>query len=155
MVLAPGGGDGPSALRYVLEQRFAACNRERPCNARALPAGTRLGEVPRKPDTVELTETPGRIAFRGTSLTAVAAALGRALGRPVLDHTGLRGLYDGALEWRIARPLSADAALDKQSAQEGEAAALAKAMREQLGLELASFPRETLVVDRAELPVED
>jgi len=159
MMLAPGGGDGPSALRYVLEQRFALrvhIENDPVYVLESLPAGSRLREVPRKPDTVtELNETPGRIAFRGTSLTAVAAALGRALGRPVLDHSGLRGLYDGALEWRIARPLSADAALDKQSAQEGEAEVLAKALREQLGVELTSFSRETLVIDRAELPVED
>jgi uncharacterized protein (TIGR03435 family) len=160
IVLKPGTGDRASALRYVLERRFGLATHietEPVYVLEASPSGARLREAAPDPNaTTLLRERAGRLEFRRGTTANLAAALTRALGRPVLDHSGLRGrLYDFDLEWPLARPLSPADPLDKQSALAGEAAAVANALREQLGLGLRSFAVQTLVIDRAVPPVDD
>ena len=110
------------------------------------PGKTRCGVVGR----------PGAYAGEGASMSQMARALGNfpAIGRVVLDATGLGGVYDWTLEWTpslnngpvngtIVTNPDADAGLS-----------IFTALREQLGLRLQSgrAPVDILVIDQAELP---
>lgn len=85
-------------------------------------------------------------SLKGTlSMTSLVYQLNQLLrDRPVVDQTGLAGLYDIALEW------SADGAASEQAA----APSIFTATREQLGLRLepARAAVDILVVDRVERP---
>ncbi len=91
-----------------------------------------------------------------------ANSLGMFAGRIVLDRTGLTGNYDINLTWtpdQMPRPAGGG---DQPPQINGVAVdpngpSLFTAVQEQLGLKLDSQrgPVETLVIDRAEKPVED
>jgi uncharacterized protein (TIGR03435 family) len=69
--------------------------------------------------------------------------------RPIIDQTGLPGLYEVKLEWTLRQLQNADAA---------PGPSLFTALSEQLGLRLEARkgPVEILVVDRAEkVPAEN
>jgi uncharacterized protein (TIGR03435 family) len=159
MVVRPGGPDRQSALRYVLEQRFKLevhVQTDPVFVLETLPRGLMLAESGREslaaPSSQEL---PGWLSFKAGSSSNLAAALSRDLGRPVLDHTRLTARYDFDLSWSVVGPLEPGDTLDGRAAKEAYAQVLDAALREQLGLRLRSFPLQTLVVDRAELPVDD
>lgn len=84
----------------------------------------------------------GPLTGRKASMTGLAATLSTLMGRKVLDHTGLSGVYDFTLEF--APPNATDSPLP----------VLVTALQEQLGLRLesANGPVEVLVVDHAEKP---
>lgn len=93
-----------------------------------------------------------RISGRGISLALLANSLpaqtGLAvIGRPVIDRTGLSGLYDVTLEWA--------GLLNGQPNPDGPT--FEEALRDQLGLKLESDkgPVEILVIDRIEHPSEN
>jgi uncharacterized protein (TIGR03435 family) len=87
-------------------------------------------------------------ARRG-SLSSLTGYLANRTGTPVIDHTGLTGIWDVDLKWE-APPLSdvpgagTDMNLDPISAS----------LREQLGLTLQATKSdiEALVIERAERP---
>jgi uncharacterized protein (TIGR03435 family) len=89
----------------------------------------------------------GRIQGMSVTMPQIAFALGRLLGRPVVDATGLRGRFDVLVEYD---PTS----VNLDAAPDGGAPSLAAALQESLGLRLESrrAPIEVLVIDRAELP---
>ena len=98
--------------------------------------------------------TPGmvRIGGRGISLALLANSLPAQTGmavisRPVIDRTGLDGLYDVTLEWA--------GMLNGQPNPDGPT--FEGALRDQLGLKLQSDkgPVEILVIDRIEHPSEN
>jgi len=89
------------------------------------------------------------------------------LGRPVVDKTGLTGVYDFTLDWLapLRTPESAPSLL-KAVPEHAEAltkvhaietASLLEAVSEQLGLELnlQTTPVEILVIDHIEKPSEN
>jgi uncharacterized protein (TIGR03435 family) len=87
------------------------------------------------------------------------------VGRPVIDQTGLTGLYDFTLkfapEGRDAGPLGPTLALLGKQVQapplDPNAPSLSAALQEQLGLKLeaARGPVEVVVIDRLEKPTPD
>ena len=84
----------------------------------------------------------GRINARQVSIEMFAGRLGQALGRPVVDKTGLKGEFDMLVEW---------------TADLGDSApgpSIFAALQEQLGLRLeaqrAAVP--IIVIDRVEKP---
>lgn len=106
----------------------------------------------------------GNMAVGGVPLAQVANSLGMFAGRIVLDRTGLTGNYDMTLTWTPdqmpQRPPGAPADQPVQfngAAIDPNGPSLFTAVQEQLGLKLDSQrgPVETLVIDRAEKPVED
>ena len=106
----------------------------------------------------------GNMAVGGVPLAQVANSLGMFAGRIVLDRTGLTGNYDMNLTWTPdqmpQRPPGAPADQPVQfngAAIDPNGPSLFTAVQEQLGLKLDSQrgPVETLVIDRAEKPVED
>jgi uncharacterized protein (TIGR03435 family) len=86
---------------------------------------------------------------KGISIAELARALQSSeLRRPVIDSTGLTGIFDVDLEWTH----------DDTNAPEGsDVPSIFTALREQLGLKLDSIraPSEVIVVDRIEKPSEN
>jgi uncharacterized protein (TIGR03435 family) len=97
----------------------------------------------------------GTLEMRGAPLELLAFTLAEAVGRPVVDRTGLQGLFDGSLEWAPApdelQGIFGGAPAPPE-AQTGPS--IFTALEEQLGLKLqdARAPIETLVITHAELP---
>ena len=92
----------------------------------------------------------GVISQPRLSMFAFATLLSRQLGQPVLDETGLRGLYDIRLEWtpEPERPAAPDAPASEALA----GSSIYSAITEQLGLKLEGRkgPVDTLVIVHAE-----
>ena len=94
--------------------------------------------------------TPGRVLAGGYALADIARNLsGMVGGRPVLDRTGLTGLYDLELTWTP----------DQQPAAGADTSGVSvfTALQEQLGLQLdaTTGPVEMIVIDNADRPTED
>jgi uncharacterized protein (TIGR03435 family) len=85
---------------------------------------------------------------KGSSLDKLAAQLSVTAGRPVMDRTGLRGLYDYNLDWFPA---------NRVPPAESTVPSMFVAVQEQLGLRLESTtgPQEFLVIDTARQPDEN
>ena len=88
----------------------------------------------------------GRMTIKGQSLARLTSTLGLVLERPVVDQTGLTGVFDLELKWSAG-----DASATSNDPE------IFSAVREQLGLQLkpAAGPVEVLVVDSAQHPTED
>jgi uncharacterized protein (TIGR03435 family) len=93
--------------------------------------------------------SPTQILGTSVSMAQLAARLSRSIGITVVDNTGLNGMFDLKLEWVV----------EDQFAGRGATASptIFPAIQQQLGLRLESARGlvETLVIDRAERPVED
>jgi uncharacterized protein (TIGR03435 family) len=87
------------------------------------------------------------IDAHNTSMDAFARILARTTELPVVNHTGLEGLFNFKLQWtpERARPVGGDTT---------EGVSLFTAIQEQLGLRLGSqkAPVEVLVIDHVEKP---
>ena len=97
---------------------------------------------------------PGAIKADGIALAAFADRLSQVLDRPVIDMTGLAGIFTFSLEFAPDRPLTAPG--DESASP--TAPSLFTAMQQQLGLRLEARrgPVEVLVVDRADrVPIEN
>ena len=102
----------------------------------------------------------GHIQVEGgdNTVALLAEQLAEALGRPVVDKTGIQGRYKLALEWtpddRTAPP-GGDSASGSPAPDSGPS--IFTALEEQLGLKLESQkgPVQVLVVDHVELPTEN
>ncbi len=102
------------------------------------------------------------IHVQGASLQGLAFLLGLSVDRPVVDKTGITGLYDFNLEFgkdettalRQCRPPEPGAVGAQQPAS---GPSIFTAMQEQLGLKLESGKgsREVLVIDHIERPSEN
>jgi bla regulator protein blaR1 len=89
---------------------------------------------------------PNRMISSGVEMTRFAFVLSTVLQRPVIDRTGLAGLFELNLEFAPGTELT--------TAVPSDAPSLFTAVEEQLGLKLRSMkaPLDVLVVDRAEKP---
>jgi len=105
----------------------------------------------------------GLLLARAAQLTALLNPLSNILGRPVVDRTGMTGVYDLKLEWA---PDEIQGAMFRQmGVPEGFGApppdfqgpSLFAALEEQLGLKLESQKGqgEILVIEHAERPTEN
>ena len=92
-------------------------------------------------------------------MAQLARTLGNfpAVGRAVVDRTGLEGVYDWTLEWTPAFNAAPAGGSPLANPDAAAGVSLFTALREQLGLKLDAqrAPIDVLVVDRAELPTPD
>jgi uncharacterized protein (TIGR03435 family) len=99
--------------------------------------------------------TGNSISLERGDLARMAQILATALGRPVIDRTGLSGHYDLSLQWDDA-PIGEGGVpgLDAPVAQGDDRGSIFSAIQDQLGLRLVSqrAPVEVIVVDRIERP---
>lgn len=94
----------------------------------------------------------GRLTAKGVSMSALAVFLSQTMERPVLDATGIPGVFDFKLEWS-----QQDVAAKAPDGNEPVRPSIFTALQEQLGLKLESTkgPVEIIVVDHAERPSEN
>ena len=99
----------------------------------------------------------GAVDMDGGALSGLAALLGMALDRPVIDRTGLTDLFEVHLRFSPdgpapPRPSPADPA--PPAAAASDAPSVFQAIQEQLGLRLvpAKGPVDVLVIDHVERP---
>jgi uncharacterized protein (TIGR03435 family) len=106
----------------------------------------------------------GEFKAQAQPISALARALSHALGRPVLDKTGLTGEYDIALQWAPeSQATMFRGAEDSQQSTGSKPSAdssgpsIFTAIQEQLGLklELQKGSGEVLVIDHVEKPSEN
>ena len=92
----------------------------------------------------------GHIDIYGATTGTLALLLSGPAGRPVVDKTGLTGIYDMHLDMGQAGPPASD-----ESASPGPS--VFSSLQEQLGLKLESIrgPVEMLVIDHVEQPSEN
>jgi uncharacterized protein (TIGR03435 family) len=105
---------------------------------------------------------PGTAAFSGRTIAQFLPTLSELVGRPVIDKTGLTGVYEIALKYapepgRSAGPFGAPPPGAPAPAIDPDAPSLAAALQEQLGLKLESAraPVEVVVIDKFEKPTLD
>ncbi len=102
----------------------------------------------------------GKLTAKKLSMANFAQTLSGQMDRPVLDMTGLEGVFDFTLEYTNpnVQPLSNGDAGAGPAPDLGSGPSLFTALQEQLGLKLESSkaPVEILVIDHAEkVPVEN
>jgi uncharacterized protein (TIGR03435 family) len=97
----------------------------------------------------------GEITAGGVPLSSLVFSLTGAVGRTVIDKTGLVGNYDFELKWTPEHGDQPSADNGQADAQSGPS--IFTALEEQLGLRLQSSkgPVQTLVVDHVEMPSEN
>ena len=93
---------------------------------------------------------PGHFSARSVSLDALATELAEAVGRPVVNRTGLTGEVD--FDLRYVPELNA-----MPQPQAGDAQGLTTALEDQLGVKLEGTrgPVDVLVIDRLRMPTEN
>ena len=101
----------------------------------------------------------GYLEATGVPLSEVVVALGQQLQRPIVDKTGMTGLYDIKLQWT---PDPVGVGPSKAPEEEGarrveNGVSIFTAIEEQLGLRLESTkgPVEVLVIDSVQRPSEN
>lgn len=103
---------------------------------------------------------PGFVEFSGVSLAMLTQLLAQQLGRPVIDKTGLDGLFDISLEWATDPNFAGPGPGGGRGRDIGVSVSgpsLITAVEEQLGLKLepTKGPIETLVIDSVQRPSEN
>jgi uncharacterized protein (TIGR03435 family) len=152
LVLVHPGATGPN-LKPHPATGVCAASASQPDKPASPAAPSPVGELPPLCGViahVSSSENP-RSSFGGRAVplsllaTSLPTMTGMAtLSRPVVDRTGLTGLYDFTLQW--------NASTDPETGD--NAAFFRSALKDQLGLELkpAHAPFEILVIDRVERP---
>ena len=94
------------------------------------------------------------LGSRKTTMKLIAASLPSvgAVGRPVVDQTGLSGNYDFTMQWTPESNAVRPPGADSQPASQGPS--FLEALKEQLGLKLkpTKAPLNVLVIDHIERP---
>ena len=105
--------------------------------------------------------SPGLFRFSGRSIAQFVPTLSDLTGRPVIDKTGLTGLYDLTLkfayEGRMPGVMGPLGSQGPPPPVDPDAPSLSAALQEQLGLKLESArgPVEVVVIDKFEKPTLD
>jgi uncharacterized protein (TIGR03435 family) len=106
----------------------------------------------------------GDFRAQAQPVSALARALSLALGRPVVDKTGLTGEYDMVLQWTpesqgpmLKGTENGSQSTGSQPSPESLGPSIFTAIQEQLGLKLESQKEsaEVLVIDQVEKPSEN
>ena len=92
----------------------------------------------------------GTLSLEDMPMSTFIGQLGYAVGRDVIDKTGLTGKYDLELKWTPDDHPGSESGLTDQDASPN----LFTALQEQLGLRLESSkgPVQTLIIDHADMP---
>jgi uncharacterized protein (TIGR03435 family) len=96
-----------------------------------------------------MSASPAQIVARGQSMDQLAARLSRSIGEPVVNQTGITGIYDFTVQWTEEERFRLPGASASPS--------IFTALSEQLGLRLRSqrVPMDTLVIESVEHPTPD
>jgi uncharacterized protein (TIGR03435 family) len=151
-------GETRSMLQNMLADRFAlGVHREtepRPAYVLTLAKGGSKLKVSEQGVT-NIRVSGNSISLDHGELSRMTQLLSSALGRPVVDQTGLAGLYDMHLQWDDAPiPNGGVIGLDAPAAPDTNHGSIFTAIEQQLGLRLVSkrVPVEMIVIDRIQPP---
>jgi uncharacterized protein (TIGR03435 family) len=153
-------------IRSLLEDRFQLRSHS---ETRRIPVyelavdrkGSKLQRVTDGDSKPVVRVTPGSIQLTKATPATFASQLSYAVGRPVIDKTGLSGEFDFAIEWtpeagEDGGPTTAGLppGTKEQPTSNPDGASIFTAIPEQLGLRLKSGrgPVEVVVIDAAQLP---
>jgi uncharacterized protein (TIGR03435 family) len=134
-------------LQNLLAERFKLTirrdTREMPVYALVLGKGGLKNAKETELGPGGISTNPGKMTATKINMARLAEALSNRVDRPVIDMTGLNGIYDLTLEWAPDQTATSD---------NGPTADIYTALQQQLGLRLESrkAPMELLVVERAE-----
>jgi uncharacterized protein (TIGR03435 family) len=159
LVLARGDGRLGSGLKRYEED--IDCEARMAAERAAAAAAKAASQAPPRLD-LNASPPPCQIYFRGAQgsqmegkipMAGFAQILGGTAGRPVIDKTGLTGLYHIMMEYDRMAAIRGPALADTP----GAAPSVFIAVQEQLGLKLepSRAMRDTLVIDRLERPTEN
>ena len=136
----------PAMMQKMLEQRFAIKVHH---EAKVLPvyamvvAGGGLKIHPSPPEEAKggTRWTPGRLEAHRESLSSLALSISGAMDRPVLDETGVKDVFDFALDFA-----------SDQAHEDAGVPSMSTALQETLGLKLEprKEPVDELVIDHVE-----
>jgi uncharacterized protein (TIGR03435 family) len=87
----------------------------------------------------------GGFRLNGSRMSGVAEFLEQALNKPVIDETGVNGLFDVDMKWKLSEA-------EKQKEFKPDADAVITAARERLGLQLSLVQRSMSVLEVSEAP---
>ena len=119
-----------------------------------LATGARPARQPGQSPPCSIGPRPGHLIGHAVSLVRLADALSQFAGRPVIDRSGIDGVFDVDLQWtpdvRVADPSDPAA-----TAPPTDGPSIFTALQEQLGLKLQPTRGRVrvLVIDGAELPM--
>jgi uncharacterized protein (TIGR03435 family) len=146
-------------LQRLLEERFALQihreTQQRPAYALTVAKRGPTFKAPEQDGPTNYRITSNTISLERGDLARMAQLLSTALGRPVIDRTGLGGRYNLTLQWDDAPVREGGVpGLDAAAAPGDGNGSIFTAIQDQLGLRLE--PRraavEVIVVDRIERP---
>ena len=147
-------------LRNLLEERFSLRvhrdTEQRPVYVLTVAKGGPKFK-PSEKNTTNIRPTANSFSVQRGNISVVTGLLATSLGRPVLDRTGLTGLYDFFVQWDDAPvrqggvPGTAPPPDDSPGSDRGS---IFTAVQDQLGLrlELQRAPVEVIVVDGMDRP---
>jgi len=146
-------------LQHMLAERFGLRihreTEERPAYALTVAKGGPKFKAAGPDGSANVRIAGNSISLERGELARMTQLLSTALGRPVIDRTGLTGLYDLSLQWDEA-PVGQGGVpdLDAPAAPGNGHGSIFTAIQDQLGLRLESHraPVEVIVVDRMERP---
>ncbi len=94
------------------------------------------------------------VSLQAGEMSRLAAILATALGRPVIDNTGLTGTYDLFVQWDDAPVREGGVPGTEVAAAGSDRGSIFTALQDQLGLKLETRrePVKVLVIDRIERP---
>jgi uncharacterized protein (TIGR03435 family) len=169
------GQPGPDLKATPADCEKTVAERNAAMQAAAAGLSSSRGAPPPMPPLPDLKAPPpcgfarlltGNVAVSGHTIPQFVTTLSEWLGRPVIDKTGLTGLYDFTLKFapegiRAGGPMGPT--LTRLMAQapappvDPDAPSLSAALQEQLGLQLESArgPVEVVVIDKLERPTPD
>lgn len=87
----------------------------------------------------------GGFRSNGSDMKAVAGCFENALGKPVIDETGVKGLFDVDLKWKLSKA-------ERQGEFKPDPRAVISAARDRLGLRLTLTRRPIEVLEVSEVP---
>jgi uncharacterized protein (TIGR03435 family) len=142
-------------LQNLLEERFALRvhreTQQRPAYVLTIAKGGPKLKAPEHPGSTNIRVAGNSISLERGELSRMTQLLSGALGRPVVDRTGLNGIYDIQLHWDDAPiPGGGVIGLDALAAPDTDRGSIFTAIEQQLGLRLVSerAPVEILVIDQ-------
>jgi uncharacterized protein (TIGR03435 family) len=142
-------------LRSLLQERFSLKTHEEMRNTQVYTlsvsqGGSRMETVdPASSSVTSFRAGPGAIIGSKATMEQFITILSRYMDRPVIDKTGLTGLYNAKLQFA---PESAPKQLSGTTTPASDDPSIFTAIQEQLGLKLetAQEPAEILVIDHVE-----
>jgi uncharacterized protein (TIGR03435 family) len=147
-----------AALQALLADRFQlAIHRETklvPAYALVLAkSGFKLKETADDGRGVDISSNRGKLVAQRISMATLARNLSGNMGSPVMDMTGINGIFDLTLEW-TPDEVRSPAKPGTEAAEPSLGPSIFDALQEQLGLKLEKqkAPVEMIVIDRIEKP---